>query len=80
MDDLRSQKLDHGAPVVCDAGSTDFMEFGVQQLLQPSPIAANARVMKLDFKIAEVTEEIGHGGCVVSRQRFRPIGQWRHRP
>ena len=53
---LNGQELDDRPSVVLDARTTDFMKFGVKQLLQASFIAANARVMEFDFKRAEVMQ------------------------
>lgn len=50
---LPGQKLNDSGAVVLPAGAADLVEFRVQQLLQPLPAGANARVMKLDFELLE---------------------------
>jgi hypothetical protein len=53
---LRGQKGDNCPSVVLIAGTTDFMEVGVKQLLESVSIAANTRVMEFDFKGLEVIQ------------------------
>jgi hypothetical protein len=46
---LQGKVVDYAFARVCAARATNLMKFEVQQLVQTSTAAANARVMKLDF-------------------------------
>gem|GEM_PF-7126121 len=53
--------MDDSVTAVYPARATNFMEVWVQQELQATTAAPDARVMQLDFKRLEHAEELTHG-------------------
>lgn len=61
--------MDDGVTAVCAARATNFMEVWVQQELQATTAAPDARVMQLDFKRLEHVEELVHGWDPLCEER-----------
>ena len=61
--------MDDSVTAVCPARATNFMEVWVQQELQATTAAPDARVMQLDFKRLEHVEELVHGWDPLCEER-----------